>query len=191
MEHLLAQWFGNYLCKHNIIEEEYTDVYVYGAELFLSFVITTVIIAIIAVVTHTIWISIAHLIVFISLRRFTGGYHAQTHLKCKLITIAVYLAVIVSAHYIDINWFTYIVLLIVGNSIIFYKAPVENHNKPLTEREIKKFRLLSHIVFTLFSIGGIILSLFYQLLGNTVFFSLLSVIGSITVTVFMKGGEGE
>ena len=78
MEHLLASRFGDYLRKRKIIQEEYFEVYVYGAELFFSFIVTTLIIAVIAVLSGTVWMSLAHLIVFIALRRLTGGYHADT-----------------------------------------------------------------------------------------------------------------
>lgn len=189
MEHLLASRFGDYLRKRKIIQEEYFEVYVYGAELFLSFIVTTLIIAVIAVLSGTVWMSLAHLIVFIALRRFTGGYHADTYLKCKLLTVSVYITVILLARYFDIEWYSYLILIFAGNTIIHFKAPVENPNKPLSDQQKRRLKVLSHIVFSGLVICGSALSFLDQLLSNTVFFSAVSVLASIIVTVFRKGGK--
>ena len=187
MEHLLACSFSKYLCRNKIIEDEYYDIYVYGAELLLSFIVTTGIILLIGLLTGSIPMTLCHVTVFILLRRFTGGYHAKTYLKCKIITIAVYLLVLVSATFVDVHWYLYPALLCIGNITIRFLAPVENPNKPLTDPEKIKFRRLSHIFFSLLTIAGMGLSFFCQPLGNTVFYSLLSVIVLMLITIFMKG----
>ncbi len=188
MEHLLASKFGEFLRKRKIIQEEYFEVYVYGAELFLSFIVTTLIIAVIAVLSGTVLMSLAHLILFIALRRLTGGYHADTYLKCKLLTVGVYVSVIILAQSFDIEWYSYLILIFAGNTIIHFKAPVENPNKPLSDKQKRRLKVLSHIVFSGFVIFGSALSFLDQLLSNTVFLSLASVLASIIVTVFKKGG---
>ena len=44
MEHYLACSFSKYLCKRRLINQDYYDIYVYGTELTLSFLITVTII---------------------------------------------------------------------------------------------------------------------------------------------------
>lgn len=189
MEHVLARSFSNYLCRHKIIEEEYFDIYVYGAELVLSFIVTTGIILIIGIIAGMIPATLAHLAVFIALRRFTGGYHAKTYLRCKIITIAVYLSVMLAARYADVAWYIYLPLTLIGNAVIYTLAPVENPNKPLTPEDKLRLRRLSHLFFTALCSAGAALSLIYRPLGNTVFFSGASVIALMIITIFQKGEQ--
>ena len=87
MEHYLSTAFAKHLLNKNIIKEEMFEVYVYGAELFISFVITNAIIIAFGILINQLAATLIHLLIFIALRRFTGGYHATTYLKCKITMI--------------------------------------------------------------------------------------------------------
>ena len=186
MEHTVARSFADYLCKHDIICRDYYDIYVYGTELVVSFIFTTSIILFIGLLTGYFMISITHLLVFIFLRRFTGGYHADTRWKCKIITISTYGLVLLATIAINIFWQLYLGLLLVGNLAIGYLAPIENPNKPLTDKEKTKFRVLSHIVFTLLCILGLSLTSIAPIIKNTAFHSLTSVIILMIVAKIAK-----
>ena len=143
MEHYLSTAFAKHLLNKNIIKEEMFEVYVYGAELFLSSVFTDVIIIIIGVIIRRLIATFFYLLVFILLRRFTGGYHATTYLKCKMTMIAMYAFTIASAIYVEISIYWYVLLMVAGNVTIFFSAPIENPNKRLDESQKKKCKILS------------------------------------------------
>lgn len=159
MEHLLACSFAKYLCKRQVINPEYYDVYVYGTELTLSFIITVSIILIAGLIFGDVIGAIIFLLVYILLRRFTGGYHASTYFRCKIITVAVFLISLIASHILNVFWWMYIILFTIGNVVIYILAPIENSNKPLNVAEKKKYKLLSHIVFSILSILGTLISL--------------------------------
>ncbi len=187
MEHLMACSFANYLCKRHIIRPDYYEVYVYGTELVLSFIITTALVLIAGLVIGEVMNSMIFLAVFILLRRFTGGYHANTYLKCKIISISTFFIAQFSSHAISVRWWMYAVLLVGGNIVIHLLAPVEHPNKPLSDAEKRKFRRFSHVAFSLITISGLSARLLTQLSFDILFFSLLSVIILMTVPKSMKG----
>ena len=94
MEQKLAALMCQYMLKNKIIQPDLFDVYCYGTELLLSFVMSTSIIVILGIVCQRITQTIVFLVLFIFLRRFTGGYHANTYLVCKAFTVGTYIVVI-------------------------------------------------------------------------------------------------
>ena len=187
MEHYLSTAFAKHLLSKNIIKEEMFEVYVYGAELFLSFAITNAIIIILGIIINQITATLIHLLIFIALRRFTGGYHATTYLKCKITMVAIYAFTIASAIYVEISIYWYVLLMVAGNVTIFFSAPIENPNKKLDESQKKKCKILSHISFIIVAGSGVILMHYFEMLGKTVFFSLFSVIALMIIAILMKG----
>ena len=127
------------------------------------------------------------MVIFSTLRRFTGGYHANTYLKCKIITMSVFLASLFFSNMLNANWWMYLILFIVGNIIVFFLAPIENPNKPLDGEDKKKFKRLSHMVFSVMIICGILFDVWLQMKTEILFFSLLSVLIMMIIPKFMKG----
>ena len=187
MEHYLSTAFAKHLLNKNIIKEEMFEVYVYGAELFLSFVITNAILIAFGILINQLAATLIHLLIFIALRRFTGGYHATTYLKCKITMVAIYAFTIASAIYVEISIYWYVLLMVAGNVTIFFSAPIENPNKKLDESQKKKCKILSHISFIIVAVSGVILMHFHDTLGKTIFFSLFSVIALMIIAILMKG----
>ena len=189
MENKLAVKFSDYLLKNNIIDEELYDVYVYGSELALSFIFTTIIIFTLGVLTKTYLQTAIHLIVFVGLRRSTGGFHASTHLRCTIITIAVYQIVVILSVLLNVSFIFYIVLLTIGLSTIIIMGPIENPNKTLSDHTKKKNKAIAISTFTILCITGTVLSFLSKPLGNSLFYSLASVIALMLITILQKGGK--
>jgi len=70
MEHKLSTKFCQYLVHNRIITNEYYDVYVYGMELLLSFLLSTILIMFMGLLTDKLIPTIEYLIIFIMLRNF-------------------------------------------------------------------------------------------------------------------------
>lgn len=191
VEHSLACKFTDYLCKRNIINEDYYDVYVYGSELTLSFIITVALVFIAGCFAGDLPSSIVFLTAFILLRRFTGGYHANTYYKCKVITVFAFLISLFASRIIHTDLWMYVVLFAVGNVIIHFLGPVENPNKPLNENEKKKYRRLSHLMFSIIIVLGLLIYLSFPVSNDILFFSLLSVLILMIIPNIMKGGTRD
>ncbi len=191
MEHKLSTMFCQYLVHNGIITNEYYDVYVYGMELLLSFLLSTILIILIGLLTDNLIPTINYLIIFITLRNFTGGYHASTYLRCKLASIFIYTLTLLATKHIPVDMKGYLALGIIGYLIIYYLAPIENPNKPLTFHERKKHKITSLILFSVFIGISFIMSIL-NVESNIIFYTLLSVIILMIISPHRKkGGYGR
>lgn len=179
MEHKIACKIGHKLVERNIVESIYEEVYIYGLELIISFISTVLWIALIGGIANQIISAVIFIIIFVLLRRFTGGYHADTHFKCKLCTLSIYVAVILLSNLIYANLFAYIILACIGAIIIIRFAPIENPNKAIPVNKRKRLKILSFIMFTFILTVGLFIMHTSRSLSNYIFYSLLSVIALI------------
>ena len=161
------------LLLHGVITKDSLEVYVYGFELLLSSLFSITVMVIAGFVMNKNLETIAFLVVFIILRSFTGGYHADTYAKCSITTFSVYSAVMLFSTYIQVGLILYIILLIIGIIVLWLKAPVENPNKELTAQEKKKHRIISIMLFFFFCVVGMGLNLFLSVIGATVWAALV------------------
>lgn len=183
MENKLSKRFSEYLLRENLITPEMFDVYVYGMELLLSFIISTVIILSIGILLHKPMQTIVFLGMFILLRRYTGGYHAKTYLRCKVITISTYLVVIALSELFTPTAIWHILFGIIGFLTILTLGPIENPNKPLTVGEKKKYKIIGLCLFITTLIIGRIIDVQF---GNVIYFCLVSVIVLMLITVLLR-----
>ena len=81
----LAQYITGILLKNNIIENEHLDIYIYGFEVLISGALSLFIGLILGLIFSQLVECIVFLIVFVTLRKYCGGYHADTYLKCNTV----------------------------------------------------------------------------------------------------------
>ena len=181
MLHKIATALSRRLLKGKAFPEEDLEIYVYGFELILSFLFSTSVILLIGAITKTLPLTLVFLLVFIFTRRFTGGYHANTYAKCQIYTVSTYLFVLIGSHLIEPGIISYIILGIVGYVTVILFAPVKNPNKHLSKRDVKIFKLLSIVFFTLILVIGILLGQRYPMISSAIFLSLVAVIVLIII----------
>lgn len=146
------------LLKSNAINQDELNVYAYGIQLLILGIVDWCITFLFMLLIGEIYLSIAYLSVFFALRKHCGGYHAETHIRCIVISNTVYvLSVLISA---NMQYENFTTLLLVGeiiNSIIIYKfSPVEHPNKHIVPDEMARHRKIGRIynlVFGLVAIG--------------------------------------
>lgn len=148
------------LASNNIIKTEEIEAYSYGLELLVPKVILYVAILIVSIITNTFLISFAFVILLMSLRRYTGGFHCKTAEACLLFSFFIYLIVLFGYNYVQ-----YLPKSIYGLSsaisaiIVFAFAPVEDINRPLDNNEKIQFRkkaLISLVLIILIEIFSIL-----------------------------------
>jgi accessory gene regulator B len=172
----MAKKLSNRLLKNEVITEDVIDVYVYGFELIISSLVNTLVIILAGSLLGEIVQTMSFLFVFILLRSFTGGYHANTYTKCSIVTFSTYVTVLLLSHYINIPKFAYMILLILGVIILAIFAPIKNPNKQLTELKIRIFKILSLFIFIMFITVGILLIDWNSSISNVIYFALISVL---------------
>ena len=79
----ISKMIANYLFKSEIISEHESEIYIYGFETILSGIIDLFITLFLGLLSKSLINSIVFFLMFVSMRIYTGGYHANTYLKCK------------------------------------------------------------------------------------------------------------
>ena len=82
---MVAKWSHGItvaLADKGVIERSKSEIYIYGFEILISTLLNALIIITIAILTNTFLLSLAFLASFGTLRLYTGGFHASTHLRC-------------------------------------------------------------------------------------------------------------
>ena len=176
MENTVAIWICNKLLEKKIISDTYLEVYVYGFELILSFLISSSIIIAIGIITNQIIPTLTFLITFIFIRQFTGGFHANSYIMCKIYTLLCYIGSIFFSYLFPVNRFAFVILFVIGEAIIGLLAPIENPHKPLSTKEKKKHKKKSLFLFPIWTLMGVAFSFFEISISNTIFYTLCTII---------------
>lgn len=153
----LAYAITDYLLRRDVIEETDYDIYVYGYAVFLEQMLQVIGFAILGIVTGNVLFTAVFLGTFYLLRSSFGGYHAETSLRCMLLSYGGWAVVMIAANVVEamqeIPVWLWIVLVL--DVVLFgIVGPVAHANKPLTaaqKRRNKKTGMLELGVCSLFA----------------------------------------
>lgn len=167
----LATKITNKLAEWDVIESDKFEIYAYSFEILISYSVYFIVYLLISLLTHTLFESLCFLIGFCTLRHFAGGYHTSTYLRCHLlfsfthfIFIILYKSAPPSRYLITIGSLILYILL-----SVFIFAPVDNENKPFTDREFIRFRFESRVYVSMISIILIIGFALFSILRPYIF----------------------
>lgn len=133
------------LWTQGIIQKDDIDKCKYGIDIFFSSFIEIFSILLISIFVGNFVETLLLFVAFIPLRIYAGGYHADTKMKCYLISLGMYGIFFAISKYIPdsmyqtINVFCTIFSLIV----VLMKAPVIHFNKKINSIERKYYRKFS------------------------------------------------
>lgn len=150
MQHYLSECVTDFLLRQEIIKNEEKDIYVYGTELIISSIINLFICLIISILFKDFINSLIFFISFSSLRRFTGGFHSKSFLRCNIIFAIIVVTTLLlntySGYIIDYVIVNVILIIFSLLSIVRF-SPVYNDNKKLSEYERKLYLIKSVVVY--------------------------------------------
>ncbi len=179
----IAASLMSYIYKLGFIEEGELDTYIYGMDIFLSSLLEVVSIIVISLAFDNFVETVLFFLAFIPLRIFAGGYHADTRLRCYLISLVVYLVFtfILSL----LNQSTYTIVAVIGIIVSIFSillfAPVIHQNKKVNNYEIKNYRKFSIIICSV----QCIIYLMFTLLSKINIFLISAVLGTVAVSLSM------
>lgn len=134
------------------------EIYAYSIEVLLSLFINLIILSFTAYVLKKPVELLIFIIFFSGLRSFAGGYHAKTHLECISLSFCLFIISALSSIYLKEYGKVILFLGVLFSLImIFLLAPTETENKPLSERERKKYKKISRIIVIILSLLAICL----------------------------------
>lgn len=172
MNYLVSQ-IVNFITEQDVISDEsdVQDFYRYGIEISISSLLNIVLVVIAGILMHHIIESIVFLSLFILIRSFTGGYHADTYFRCNLLMCTTFILTAL-ANSIFSNKFSLliiIVLICVTELIVSVLGPIENKNKPIDDSKKIKLKITGTAMTSIINCAGLILRESY--LGTMIIFT--------------------
>lgn len=130
----------NYVEKGMITRED-EEVCAYGLQLLISSMISIGSVLVISLAYGSLIQGMVYLTAYCTLRSYSGGYHADTHMKCISTFVGSFIIILNFVKYVDFQWSSYIcILLLFCNAIIFHFAPIEATNNPISSRSKGKMK---------------------------------------------------
>lgn len=160
----LAERLTEKLIKSKEIKETDRELYVYGLFMLLSQILFLIVAIIAGLAFSCITQGIIFYVAFQLIRKYAGGFHAKTELRCDIMTTLCIVTCIACIKFSQThNIQTAMIALAVASAIcILALCPLDTPEKPLTEKEAKYFRKISLII--LFVICVLIaISFFFKL----------------------------
>ena len=157
---MISDMMAFYLLNKKLITEEELPIYRYGLNAFINSLLQIILLSFLGICYGLILETVAFLLTFILLRRFTGGYHAKTKLKCLLCGMFMwFIAVSVSKVTLPVNadLFLNLVIVVFSVNVTFKYAPVEHRNKPLSKRVYKQSMKCSRVCMSSFAMIGVLM----------------------------------
>lgn len=187
----LASIIADFFVQNSTIQSEEKEIYIYGCEAIFSSIINVFIVILCGLIMGEFWNAILFYVVFLAMRKYCGGYHADTHLKCGFIfaiNTIVALFLIKNSHLINYSFL--ILSIFVSDIIIFWLTPMENKNKPLSQSETSRFRRISLFFTVGFTVIAVLLMYFSKTVSMIIILALLSVaVAMLTARLIKKRGE--
>lgn len=188
----LSQKLLNYLLKQEVIDESNAEYYRYGLEITISSSLNILLVLLIVIIFGLLFEAVVFLAAFVSVRIFTGGYHADTYFKCNLYFCILFsiLLIIYQKTADIISTYNCMLIILFNEVILLTESPIESKNKPLTKSERKKHKIISIILMTFWSFLGILLYLKSYKIGVLILYTTLLVsILIIIAMIFNERGE--
>ena len=116
------------LVRREVIEYEDYEIYEFGVEQLITNIIDLLTLLIVGLVTGMVWQGLIFAFSFMAIRKYAGGYHASTMLRCFFLTNFMIVIVILLMKF---NRFMCLGIILMSGVIIGLLSPVQTKNKPL------------------------------------------------------------
>lgn len=141
----ISSGIADMLWSQGIIQEDDIDKCKYGIDLFVLSFLEIFSILVIAAVLGNFIETILLFVFFMPLRIYAGGYHADTKLKCYLISLVMYGFSYALAKIVPSELFALINVVgtVFSLIIVLIKAPIIHANKTVNDIERKIYKKIS------------------------------------------------
>lgn len=182
----LSKWVTAFLIRERSISVENAEIYQYGVEITLSSIFNIVLIMLVSIFAKSIPSGMIFLILFITLRQFSGGYHAITYFRCNTIFLLTYVFVLLMSRYVVISFWANCIFVLLGIMGLLLFAPVPNVHKPLTRDACKRHKRNAIVIYVLFSLIELLLFEAVPYYSRVLFFTLMAIMMLIIFEIFMQ-----
>lgn len=128
----------NQMETKKMIDKADSEHYEYALITMTEYIIMVVTMLLIGAFFHQLIPTICFLVFFLSLRKRTGGYHADKFWQCYLVTVIIYVAIIQVAAVLSENPIAVYVLLSIATLVIGTIGTVNHPNMDMDKDELRE-----------------------------------------------------
>ncbi len=152
------------LIDKSLINDTDEELYAYGLFVLLSQILYFILTITTGFLFNIVLEGMIFYIAFQFIRRYAGGIHASSELKCEIATTASIFLCLLCVKLCEINnvQIPILIVTIIATVFIFVLCPLDTPEKPLTKEEFKYFRKISWIILLLI-ILAICIGLYFKL----------------------------
>lgn len=176
----------NQLEQMQMIQSKDTEICKYGLGIFISSMVEIISILLISVFVGNFFETLLLFVIFVPLRIYAGGYHANTKLRCYFVSLGMYIifTVILRSLPISLYVITNVVCSLFSCLAVYLMAPVIHHNKTVNMVERKYYRKTSIKICTVETIIIIVVTAIFP----TEVFASAMVMGQTAVAIALLTG---
>ena len=158
MSDKIADW----LILQKAITTDERELYAYAVHCLFSLLYPIVFASVIGAFLGMITEAIAMIMPFILIRKFSGGYHADSFKKCLVLSSIVIIVTLLIGKYIK-NIFIVNIMYIAATILLMVFSPIDSVNKRLDDND-KKFckKVTIFIVGVIFGVVGVLWIIGYR-----------------------------
>lgn len=156
MYHSIALKLTDFFIRQSGEKREDEEILVYGAELLLSSVVNTILVLLIGILMRRPLETVLFLLFFCPIRKYTGGYHSSSYWMCSLVFSTYY--IVLCAFSATMPFGVRVITMLLSTILILFLSPVEDVNKPLSERRKLKIMVKARIILVVDLVAFIILN---------------------------------
>ena len=158
----IAKEITNYFINKGIIKNCEKEMYEYSYEIMISQFFYIIIMLLISLIFGAILESLAFFVGFYICRKYSGGYHASTYMKCHILFSLNHILFLIILKTIKGQYVSLLTFVSVCTSviIIFLFSPIDHPNKPFSTTEFTKYKRNSRVLAILSTLLVILFNIF-------------------------------
>lgn len=161
MIHRLASNITDFFVEKNVVQDSEHEIYIYGFDLMISGLMNVLFVIGTGIALSQLWKALLFVFIMVTVRMYTGGYHADTHVMCNIIFLATFLfsiSILELVNSFSVSWCIWL-LQCIGLIIVARFAPLENRNKKLNAGQKEKYRTRGVVLYLIFIIVSVTLNI--------------------------------
>ena len=156
------------------MNDEEREIVIYGLRQLPMYIVTYISILFIMLLMHMVWQGILYSIVYFSIRRYSGGFHAATRIKCYIVSIMLVILAMFCVKYINLSCLLSKLACIIFCIGVFLISPVDGVNKILDNIEKKVYKKRACIIAMFWTSFAIIVP--YEITASIVSVALFQIL---------------
>lgn len=152
------------LVYRSVITDTEQELYVYGFFILISQILYFTLTIMFGILLDIVLESVIFYVAFQFIRRYAGGIHASSELKCEIATTTSIFLCLLCTKLCETNNIQMPILVLTSITAIsiFVLCPLDTPEKPLTKEEYKYFRKISWVILLLIMLE-ICIGLYFKL----------------------------